>query len=301
MFGTPTPPELPYTAADVRTLALKVVGSRITVPGVQAKLSLDVEGAATRAPVGGRLTLVGLWGRYILKPPFGRFPHLPEVEDCTMHLAALSGIRTVPHALLRLRSGELTYITRRIDRTDTGMLHMEDMCQASGRLTEHKYHGSHEQIARLILRCSTHPYLDAGYFYDQVLFSFLTGNADMHLKNFSLIKMPDTGWILAPAYDLVATALLLPEDREELALTLDGRKSHLTLENFRHAFAHAGLEPSAFRAMLRRFTRALPAWMRFIDGSFLPPDLGARFKELITERATRLGLMEGANRSSASA
>lgn len=288
MFGAPEPPDLPYSEADMLSLALRVVRSHIAVTGVQAKLSLEVERAAASVR-GRRFTIVGLWGRYILKPPTGDYPHLPEVEDCTMHLAGLAGLRTVPHSLVRLQSGSLAYIATRIDRDKKRMLPMEDMCQITGRLTEHKYHGSHEQIAKAILRFSANPLFDAGTFYEQVLLSFLTGNADMHLKNFSLICLPEIGWSLAPAYDMVATALVNRSDPEELALTLDGKKRNITRRNFMSAFRLAGLDDKSVGAIFRRFERAVPRWTEFIDISFLPAPLKEGFKNIIAERAARLG------------
>ncbi len=212
-------------------LAEQVVRSSITVTGVQPKLSLDLE-PAKQTTLPQRFTIVGLWGTYILKPPTKQYPYLPEVEDVTMHLASLSKIKTVPHSLIRLQNGSLAYLTKRIDRNKSEKIHMEDMCQLTERLTEHKYDGSYEQIAKAILKFSANPVLDVINFYEQVVFSFLTGNADMHLKNFSLIKDPLLGYSLAPAYDMVATALVNPSDKEELALTLNGKKRKLKKERF---------------------------------------------------------------------
>jgi serine/threonine-protein kinase HipA len=290
LFGTPHPPVLPFAEDELLALGLQVVRARVAVTGVQPKLSLGME-RATKAMQIRRFTIVGLWGRYILKPPSPDYPMLPEVEDCTMHLAELAGIRTVPHSLLLMSSGAPAYITRRIDRTDSGMLHMEDMCQLTGRLTEHKYHGSHEQIARAILRISADPLLDVAEFYDQVLFAFLTGNAGMHLKNFSLVESPGAGWTLAPAYDMVATALVNPADREELALTLDGRKKNLTPRNFENAYRLAGLDNKRMAATLRRLERAIPKWMAFLERSFLTPEMRERLREIVGERAARLGII----------
>ena len=225
LFGKVVPPAFPYTEADMLALAEAVVRQHIAVTGVQPKLSLSVAPAGA-AGQPGRFTIVGaLDGEYILKPPTARYPHLPEVEDLTMHLAALARLPTVLHGLLRLEGGALAYVTRRIDRQKGRKLAMEDMCQLTERLTENKYDGSHEQIARALLKYSANPGLDVVNYYELVLFSFLTGNADMHLKNFSLLQMPGRGYGLAPAYDLVATALVNPADTEELALTSMAKKS----------------------------------------------------------------------------
>ena len=209
IFDQPVPPELPYTEAQMAELALKVVQTQVTVTGVQAKLSLHLESPeGKRAPK--RFTIVGLWDGYILKPPTRHYPQLPEVEDLTMHLSRLARISVVPHSLIRLQSGSLAYITKRIDRVKARKFHMEDMCQLTERLTEDKYHGSCEQVAKAILKYSRNPGLDVINYFEQVLFSFLTGNADMHLKNFSLIKLPGTGHVLSPDYSLIRLKRLLP-------------------------------------------------------------------------------------------
>ena len=208
MFGTPSVPELPYTRENLTDLAKQVIRSQTTLTGVQAKLSLDInKGGKNEAE---RFTIVGLWGGYILKPQTDRFAHLPELEDLTMHLAELAKVQTVPHSLIRFADGELCYITRRIDRTDKGAkLPMEDMCQLTERLTEHKYKGSYEQIAKAIQRFSAVPKLDMVNYWEQVVFSWITGNADMLLKNFSLYSKEQGKYLLTPAYDMLSTDIAM--------------------------------------------------------------------------------------------
>ncbi len=184
IFGTAQAPVLGYSLSQMQELAKEVVQNQVTVPGVQAKLSFHFE---PKRGEDNRLTLVGVWGNYILKPPTTQFANLPENEDLTMHLANLLKIKTVPHSLIRLKSGEFAYITKRIDRVKEAKLPMEDLCQLSERLTEDKYKGSMEQIGKVIMQHSSNPLFDAQIFFELTLFSFLTGNADMHLKNFSLI------------------------------------------------------------------------------------------------------------------
>ena len=214
MFGTPSVPELPYTRENLTDLAKQVIRSQTTLTGVQAKLSLDINKGGRNET--DRFTIVGLWGRYILKPQTDRFAHLPELEDLTMHLAELAKLQVVPHSLIRFADREFCYITRRIDRTATGnKLPMEDMCQLPERLTEHKYKGSYEQIAKAIQRYSSVPKLDMVNYWEQVIFSWITGNADMHLKNFSLYSKEQGKYVLTPAYDMLSTALVMPEDTEE--------------------------------------------------------------------------------------
>jgi serine/threonine-protein kinase HipA len=268
-------------------LAGQLVMSRVTVPGVQPKMSLDLE-PIKKPNEPRRFTIVGLWGRYILKPPSPDYPQLPEVEDCTMHLAELARIKTVPHTLIRMQDGQLAYLTKRVDRTQAAKLHMEDMCQLTERLTEHKYAGSHEQIAKVLLKHSANPGLDVVNFYEQVLFSFITGNSDMHLKNFSMLNDPITGYTLSPAYDLVAVKLVNPTDDEELALTLNGKKKRITWDDFEAAFTQAGIPPNVGTAMLTKFRNALPTWKKLVAVSFLREELRKELVELIESRLESL-------------
>lgn len=287
IFGQPTPPELPYTETQMEELAMQVVRSHIAVTGVQPKISLELaSGSIRNAPK--QFTIVGLWGGYILKPPTSQYPQLPEVEDLTLHLATIAKIEVVPHSLIRMKSGKLAYITKRIDRTKNGKIHMEDMCQLTEKLTEDKYHGSYEQIAKTILKYSTNPGLDVVNFFEQVLFSFLTGNADMHLKNFSLIRQPGTGPILSPAYDMVATSLVNPADDEDLALNLNGKKKKIKYSDFVAAFNTLKMEVKQQENIFKKMQKAKDKWIEFIDFSFLSDDFKLSYKHLIEERFTRL-------------
>jgi Uncharacterized protein related to capsule biosynthesis enzymes len=284
MFGTHKVPILPYTRNNLADLGREVIRSRTTLTGVQAKLSLDIN----KGDKNERLTIVGLWGRYILKPQTERFANLPELEDLTMHLAGLAKMQVVPHSLIRFEDGERCYITRRIDRTDNGgKLAMEDMCQLSERLTEHKYKGSYEQIAKLILKYSTAPKLDLANFWEQVLFSWITGNADMHLKNFSLYCRQPGEHILTPAYDMLSTALVIPEDSEELALNLNGKKRKLKKSDFVTAMNASGLEEKVMENLFKKFLKVKDRWLSFIDISFLPEKMRAGYKEIINEKLKR--------------
>ncbi len=292
MFTKPEPPVLPYTEGQMLELAQSVIRSSIAVTGVQPKLSLDIQkpqkNAGSSALNIARFTVVGLWGHYILKPPTEHFKHLPEVEDLTMHLAELAQIETVPHSLIRLQSGSLAYITRRIDRVKNDKLPMEDMCQLTERLTEDKYKGSYEQIAKAIKNYSAQPGLDIVNFYEQVVFSFLTGNADMHLKNFSLINRPGIGHVLTPAYDMVASALLMKDDNEDLALTLNGRKRKIVRNDFDKVMLATGMDRRSIDRVYEKFARVIPAWNKFIEVSFVPSEMKEEYRQLIYERAMRL-------------
>jgi serine/threonine-protein kinase HipA len=282
-FGIPILPQLPYTREKIKELAEQIIRSQTTVTGVQPKLSLDIEKINNNS----RFTIVGLWGKYILKPQTGQYKQLPENEDLTMRLAEVAKIKTVPHSLIRFAEGELCYITKRIDRTKNGeKLPMEDFCQLTERLTEHKYRGSYEQIAKAILKFSTAPKLDLVNFWEIVIFCFLVGNADMHLKNFSLYENPV--FQLTPAYDLLSTALVIPEDKEELALTLNGKKSKLSRNDFETAALNSGLEQKVIENIFAKFQKAIPEWHLLIDNSFLSPEIKDNYKSLIQKRKDKM-------------
>lgn len=288
-FGQPRPPLLDYTQAELGQLAKKVVQERITVPGAQAKLWLSMEdGSQKNQP--SRLTIVGLWGHYILKPATMQYPHLPELEDLTMHMGEAAGMTMVPHTLIRLHSGELAYLTKRVDRDNTQKYHMEDMCQITHRLTEEKYRGSYEQIAKAIAQHSAFPGLDLQHFYQQVIFAFLTGNNDMHFKNFSLLKEPQHYYRLSPAYDHLAATLVVEGDDEELALTLNGKKRKLKRLDFDQAMSRAKIPPKVSKFLFQNFAKSLESWHRFIDQSFLPTSLQEAYHQLLKDRAQQLAL-----------
>lgn len=287
MFGSDVAPVLPYTRKEIGKLAQVVVANRTTVTGVQAKLSMDLEHDETGAPQ--RLTIVGVMGRYILKPQTERFTCLPEMEDLTMHLAEAARIATVPHSLIRFADGELNYITRRIDRTDDGRkLAMEDFCQLSEHLTEQKYNGSYEMIASLIKKFSTAPMLDLVNFWEQVVFAWIVGNADMHLKNFSLISQKHGKYVLTPTYDQVSTAVVMPEDTEELALSLGGWKKKIMREDFMDSMISSGLEEIVANRILDRFQKCQNKWNEIIDASFINAEQKKQFQLLISKRLNTL-------------
>lgn len=282
IFDSTTVPILPYTRVEIAKLAEQVIRSQTTLTGVQAKLSLDIDSKRNQPQ---RFTIVGLWGRYILKPQADIFHCLPEVEDVTMHLAELAKIKVVPHSLIRFADGELCYITKRIDRGTKGeKFPMEDMCQLSERLTEYKYKGSYEQIAKLIMQYSSVPKLDVVNFWEQVVFSWLTGNADMHLKNFSLYSLRRGYYSLTPGYDMISTTLVMPEDTEELALTLNGKKRKIKRSDFEIAMSNCRLEKKIVDNLFSKFVKVADKWATFIDISFLPENMKEQYKTIIRSK-----------------
>ena len=283
-FGMREAPLLEYRHEDLDQLAEQIIRAQTSLTGVQPKLSLNLskhEGCS-------RLTIVGLWGDYIFKPQTDMYPQLPENEDLTMHLAEVIKIRVVPHSLIRLADGKLGYITKRIDRTNKGeKIDMEDMCQLTLHPTEYKYKGSHEQIAKVIKQHCDMPKLDLTNYMQVLLFCFVTGNNDMHLKNFSLYR-PSNGYQLSPAYDLINVAIANPEDKEELALSLSGKKSNLKLNDFLRSATTMGLEENVVLRLIDNMRKAIPKWTSLIHGSFLSEDMKDRYEQIIMSRINRL-------------
>jgi len=279
---------LNYELSQLNELARENVARRIIVTGVQPKLSLGL----AKENGQNRLTIVGaLNGRYILKPPFNLYPQMPEIEALSMLLTQACGIGTVPFLLIPLKDGALSYLTKRIDRSATGAkFPMEDACQFTGRLTEHKYRGSYEQIAKGIITFTHNPLLEVVKFYQQVIVSFLIGNGDMHLKNFSLIAFENEQYQLSPAYDMVAVKLLVPQDREELALNLNGRKRKLNRKDFDEAMAKSHIPDKAVKNLWKRMEKGIQNWPEIINNSFLNNELKEAFIALISTRARQVSL-----------
>ena len=285
-FGTSTPPAIPYTIDQMSELAKSIVERSVAVPGVQPKLSMSLV-EETQKQDGSRLTVVGaLGGQYIFKPPSDKFPEMPENEHVTMKIAEAFDIRVVPSSLIKLASGELSYVTKRIDRTEKGeKTHMLDMYQITEAFD--KYRSSMEKIGKALDRYSDHTVLDKIFYFELAVFSFLTGNNDMHLKNFSMIESP-SGWLLAPAYDLLNVAIVLPEDTEELALSLDGKKRKLKKEHFEHLGKGLRLTDKQIQGVFKRISINRPKAIKLIDDSFLSVDIKAAYKDILNNRYERL-------------
>lgn len=284
-FGTTSMPVLNYTIEELDQLAIQIIQDQTSLTGVQPKLSLHLNDHEDSK----RLTIVGLWGDYICKPQTLHYEMMPEVEDLTMHLAEVARIDVVPHTLMRMADNTLCYLTRRIDRTPTSeKIAMEDMCQLTERQTEHKYKSSYERIGKAILKYSSLPKMDVTNFFELVLFSWLTGNNDMHLKNFSLYEVTDNVIRLTPAYDLLNAVILNHKDEEELALTLNGRKKKLQREDFIKSAKNLGIEEIVVERLVNKHVKLLPTFEKTIQKSFLSTELKEEYVNLLRERIDRL-------------
>lgn len=290
-FGSETAPRLPYTRDNMSELARKVIRASTSVTGVQAKMSLDIDRGGKNEPA--KFTIVGLWGKYIFKPQSDKYPCLPELEDLTMKMAEAARIPTARHSLIRLADGELGYLTLRMDRGRSGeKISMLDMCQLSNRLTEHKYYGTYQQLAETVKKFSSAPMLDVQRFWEIVLFSWITGNSDMHCKNFSLLDTGNGEYALAPAYDLLAVLLADPADTEEMAMsfTVGGEKTGFGRDTFLSAFIQSGIPAPVANRMIERPKELLPVWKELVDRSFLPEKMKVSYCRLLDNRIGRLML-----------
>jgi serine/threonine-protein kinase HipA len=282
-FGTKQQPLFEHSLSQIAALAKNVVEGSIAVPGVQPKLSLSIVNDTLHDKSKGRLTVVGaLGGNYIFKPPSDHFPEMPENEHLTMRIAEAFGINTAKSSLIRLQSGELSYITKRMDRTATGeKIHMLDMFQITE--ASDKYKSSMEKIGKALNEFSDNTLLDKLYFLELGVFCFLTGNNDMHLKNFSMIHSGEI-WTLAPAYDLLNVTIVNPDDPEELALTLEGKKKKIKWEYFERLGIGLGLNQKQINGISKRFQKNKTKALDWIDNSFLSDEYKKKYKTLLEER-----------------
>ena len=288
-FGSKLAPSLNYSLSDMHELAHSIVSNHITVPGVQPKLSLSLIDETINKSNLKKLTVVGaLGGNYIFKPPSTTYPEMPANEHLTMRLAEAFGIKTVPSSLIKLNSGELAYITKRIDRTNDGhKIHMLDMYQITEAVD--KYKSSMERIGKALSLYSTDLLFDALRYFELTLFSFLTGNNDMHLKNFSMV-LSNNQWELSPAYDLLNVNLANPLDTEELALTIEGKKRKLTRQDFELFGVKLGLNSKQTQNVFERFTKYKTNAKSLIDISFLSQEAKEKYWDIMQEKYLKMGI-----------
>lgn len=288
-FTTTVIPEIEITDLTLETLAEESINKGYTVPGVQKKLSLHLS-----KETHPRLTVVNYPTGYILKPQVKEFRALPEAEQLVMCMADKAGIATVPHALVK--SGDsYAYITKRIDRvfadkSRTQMLAMEDFCQLDLRLTQDKYKGSYERCGKIIKQYSSASGLDITELFYRLVFSFIVGNSDMHLKNFSLIET-ETGsgkYHLSPAYDLLPVNVIMPEDKEQFALPMNGKKTNIRRKDFLVFADGCGITKSSAEKMIERLISMTSEFIKMCDDSFIPKDMKESLKELINARVSVL-------------
>ncbi len=278
--------DLPYASEELRREA-RELADKLSIQGVQPKLS------ARLALKDQAMEIVERKGHYILKPQHLEYPAVPENEDLTMHLAAAAGIEVPVHGLLYGADDAVTYFIQRFDRGPRDRKHpQEDFAQLLGEERETKYGSSMERVASALEQFATFPSVEAVALLRLVLFNFLVGNEDHHLKNFSLLL--DKAVIrLSPAYDLLKTTILVANPREEIALPLKGKKRGLTRKDLLEYFAaeRLRLPAAAVEKVLRQLAEGLVVWPELLDRSFLPPELQEAYRQLVETRAPRLGFI----------
>lgn len=288
-FGTTKLPEIEIDDKALNLLATETTNKGFTVPGVQKKLSLHLVSDSNKP----RLTLVNYPTGYILKPQVAEFEALPESEQLIMTMADMAGISTVPHALIKGNKG-LAYITKRVDRNlidnKIEMLAMEDFCQLDLRLTEDKYRGSYERCAKIIKQYSSRVGIDMAEFYIRLVFCFIVGNSDMHLKNFSLIETAEGSgeYVLSPAYDLLPVNANMPADKEQFALAMNGKKMNIRKGDFLKFTDTCDISRQTAEKLIENLVKLTPKWLSMCEKSLLPDELKERLKKIITERTETL-------------
>ena len=284
-FGLKQMPTIDIDENKLITYAKQIVGANTAITGVQPKLSLWLDKTKTNI----RFTVVDDKSNYIIKPQSKTHQSLPENEDLCMHLAKAFGIETATHGLIRLPGGELAYITQRFDRKNENKLSCEDLCQLSETLTEHKYRGSYEKTGKITKQYSTQSGLDTLHYFERVVFSFISGNADMHLKNFSMLEKTEGQFSLSPAYDLVSTLLVIKNESEQMALTLNVRKNRITKKDFVALATTLSITKKQVENSFYSLSEKLESALWWIENSFLPEEQKAHLNKTVTDRIHLLG------------
>ncbi len=279
-FGFNEMPAIDIDEKKLTDYAKKIVRAHTTITGVQPKLSLWLEERKNKI----RFTIINEKSNYIIKPKSETFQFLPENEDLCMHLAEEFGILTAKHGLVRLPGGSLAYITKRFDRIGEHKLASEDLCQLTETLTENKYRGSHEKIGKAIKLYSSQAGLDALHYFELVVFCFITGNADMHLKNFSLLEDERGIFSLSPAYDLVSTCLVIKNEDEQLSLSINGRRNKIAKKDFDVLAKSLSLKEKQTENCYQSILNKKDNGKWWIENSFLPDDHKEKLSTLLETR-----------------
>jgi serine/threonine-protein kinase HipA len=264
-------------------LAKEAAEHSITIPGVQPKLSLGWIKSTLENGHQGRLTIMNaIQGNYILKPQNAEYPQMPENEHLSMKLAELFKLSIVPVNLIRLASGEVCFITKRIDRNPDGTKnHMIDFMQILEK--EDKYKGTMETLGKTIGDLSVNILYDKLRFFESTVFNYVIGNSDMHLKNFSMF-LGESGWVLSPFYDLLNVKLIFPGDQEEMALLLGGKKENFNKGYFDRLGKVLKLNDKQISSVYRRLEKWLPHAIQLIESSFLSTERIIEYSHLVSSR-----------------
>ena len=287
-FNTSSLPRLSINKEEMEKLAIEQLSNKKSVAGVQEKLSLHLDVSHRNRP---RLTIIGFPSGYILKPQTAKYKQLPEFEHTAMLLAEVCGLPVVPHALIPInKDNEIAFITKRIDRNDTGKIHMEDFCQASGNTTFNKYRSSYEECMKLIDQYSDKPLFDKVKLFACLYFCFVIGNSDVHLKNFSFLMNDNGSLSLSPFYDLLPTKVILPSDHEDLGMLFNNRKSNLHKHDFDQFVKNVGISNETKNKIIKSINDKYDDMVSIINSSTLNQNAKSVWKKMIKANIKRAEL-----------
>lgn len=279
-FGILQMPPIHINESKLKNYAKELILANIAITGVQPKLSLWLEGNKNNI----RFTIVDDKSNYIIKPQSEVYRSLPENEDLCMHLASELDINTAKHCLIQVSTKNLAYITKRFDRNKKGKLASEDLCQLSETLTEYKYRGSYEKTGKFIRKYSSQAGFDVLNYFELVLFSFIIGNADMHLKNFSMLEYSTGHFALSPAYNLLSTFLVIDNENEQMSLTINGKKNKIGRKDFDILAKSLALTEKQIENSYQKFISKKERISWWIENSFLPNNQKDTLQNLINTR-----------------
>jgi serine/threonine-protein kinase HipA len=276
LFGRSGLPGIALTLSDVPLEAQKMAG-KMSISGVQPKLVMALER--------GRLVPVSSGGQYILKPQTNAFRNLPENENTCMNIAGRLGIRVAPHGLFELADGSRAYVVRRFDRLASGeRMRCEDFSQILGI---GKYSGSVEQMGHSLMEVSEFPGIDAQLLFERVLLNFLVGNGDAHLKNYSVLEDDKGNMRLSPAYDIVCSKLVIP-DEEDSALAINGKKNKIGRQDFERLADYLGIPDKATEDIFGRMSLTRQVAQEEINHSLLNGEGKNTALGIVAERHSRI-------------
>ena len=253
---------------------------KLSIQGVQPKLSARLNVTEQK------FEIVDRNGTFIFKPQNNLYAELPENEDLTMRLAEKIGIEIPLHGMVYSKEGKLTYFIKRFDRYGKNKkLSVEDFAQLAGLTRDTKYDYSMEKLVAVIDWHCTFPALEKLKLFRITLFSYLTGNEDMHLKNFSLISCEDK-IELSPAYDLLNTTIAIANPQEEFALPLNGKKNNLTSNDLIKYWGKERLRLSekSVSNTVEKIESSLNDWHELIGISFLSGAMKEKYTSLLKDR-----------------
>ncbi|MDD3045763.1 MAG: HipA domain-containing protein [Candidatus Delongbacteria bacterium] len=274
---------LPFTAQEQRMEAVSRA-VKMSVQGVQPKLSARLSVKEKKFEV------VDQNGTFIIKPQSDLYLQVPENEDLTMKMADAFGIEVPLTGLVYSKDGSLSYFIKRFDRyAKTKKHHVEDFAQLTENTRDTKYNWSMEKLIPVLDKFCSFPMLEKRKLFRRVLFCFLTGNEDMHLKNFSLITR-NSKVELSPAYDLLNTTIATGKAVEELALPLAGKKSRITKKLLFDYYAtdRMNLNKKTVNSEIQNLINKKQHLEKLIGISFLSAEMKKKYLELLNERYERI-------------